>query len=124
MINLTKGNNSQVIYFTARELASITNPYFLFIFTNNLTGESVIFNKANESDNERVDKITIDVDAYFENYDCGMWDYTIRQKSNGSDVTVSGIVLEKGLMYLRQADPFAPTSYGEQNNTFKTYNGE
>jgi hypothetical protein len=89
MINLTKGNNSEVIYFTARELASIANPYFLFIFTNNLTGDSVIFNKgANESSNERIDKITIDVDAYFENYDCGMWDYTIRQKSNGSDITV------------------------------------
>ena len=51
----------------------------------------------------------------------GFWGYTIHQKVSSSDLTVSGLVLEEGYMFLNPATPFEPTKYEEQNNNFVTY---
>ena len=123
MIHLTKGNTDK-IYFTGSELATISNPYFLFIFTNRITGSVVKFNKANESTNQRIDFVTIITNDYFAGYDTGMWEYEIRQKSSGSDVTISGTVVESGFAYLHTQSEVQPTYYTEQDNTFKTYEPE
>lgn len=124
MIHLTKGNTDK-IYFTGSELATISNPYFLFIFTNRITGSVVKFNKANESTNQRIDFVTIITNDYFADYDTGMWEYEIRQKSSGSDVTISGTIVESGFAYLHTQSEVQPTTYyTEQDNTFKTYEPE
>ena len=51
----------------------------------------------------------------------GFWGYTIHQKVSSGDLTVSGLVLEEGYMFLNPATPFEPTKYEEQNNNFVTY---
>jgi len=122
MINLRKGN-TEVIYFTGTENATLTNPYFLFIFTNRATKEVVKVMVTNTSTSSRYDKGSVVVNTYFSNQDNGLWDYEVREKASASDMTVSGTVVEQGFMLLKPATDFAPSVYDDQSNTFKTYNG-
>jgi hypothetical protein len=122
MINLQKGNTEN-IYFTGTENATLDNPYFLFIFTNRTTLDVVLFMATNISTTERYDKCSMVVNTYFADYTEGFWDYEIRQKSSSSDMTIAGTIVEHGFMYLRPTTDFEPTEYEDQSNTFKTYNG-
>jgi len=122
MINLRKGN-TEVIYFTGTEKATLTAPYFLFVFTHRTTGEIVKVMATNVSTTERYDKFSLVVNTYFSSSTDGFWLYSIREKASSSDMTVSGTEVETGYMYLRSATDFAPTEYDEQSNDFKTYNG-
>jgi hypothetical protein len=116
MIKAVK-NTSTVIYFTGRELATIANPYFLFVFTHRLTNEKVIINVANTSTNDRVDKATITI-----NGTPGMWSYKVYQKATGSDETESGTIVETGYLNLTETTT-GPTEYDEQSNDFIAYDG-
>ena len=122
MINLRKGN-TEIIYFTGTEKATLVNPYFLFIFTNRTTLDVVLFMGTNTSTTERYDKCSMVVNTYFTDSTEGFWDYDIREKASNVDMTIAGTVVEEGFMYLRPASSFAPTEYTDQSNTFKTYNG-
>lgn len=123
MIVLTKGE-SQNVYFTGTENCLLTNPYFLFIFTNRVTEEIVSFVAMNESNQTRYDYIDLTVNDYFENSEEGFWTYDIYEQSspNGTSPTGKNKV-ETGLMYLHPADTYEPIKYDEQDNSFKTYNG-
>jgi hypothetical protein len=120
MINLTKGL-TQTIYFTATEKATISNPYFLFVFIHRVTGDVVKLMATNQSITGRYDSFAFTVNNYFNLKEEGFWGYTIHQKVSSSDLTVSGLVLEEGYMFLNPATPFEPTKYEEQNNNFVTY---
>lgn len=122
MINLRKGN-TEIIYFTGTENATLDNPYFLFIFTNRVTLDVVKFMGTNTSTTERYDKCSMVVNTYFTDATEGFWDYDIREKASNSDMTIAGTIVEQGFMYLRPATDFEPTEYADQTNTFKTYNG-
>jgi hypothetical protein len=122
MINLRKGE-TEVIYFTGTENATLENPYFLFIFTNRITLDVVKAMATNASTTERYDKFSMVVNTFFADAVEGFWSYEIRQKADSSDMTVTGTIVEQGLMYLRPAEDFEPTEYDDQSNTFKTYNG-
>lgn len=123
MIVLTKGEYKN-IYFTASESALLTNPYFLFIFTNRVTQEVVKFVTANESGISRYDTFSLDVDLYFANSETGMWTYQIYEQLSSSNTNPTGLnMVEDGYMYLNSAITFEPTTYNEQSNTFITYNG-
>jgi len=112
-----------VVYFTGTEKATLSAPYFLFIFTNRGTKDVVKVMGTNTSTTERYDKCSIVVNTHFSDYDDGLWSYEIREKASSSDMTVAGTVVEDGFMYLRPATPFAPTEYSEQDNKFITHNG-
>lgn len=122
MINLRKGN-TETIYFTGTEKATLTNPYFLFIFTNRATKVEVKLMVTNTSTTERVDKATVVVNTSFGSSDPGLWSYDIREKASNVDMTVAGTIVEQGYMYLRPASDFEPTEYSGQDNEFKQYNG-
>lgn len=122
MINLRKGN-TETIYFTGTEKATITAPRFLFVFTNKASNEEVNINVANTSTVDRYDSASIVVNTYFANKTDGLWAYRIYQKSDTS-TTVSGVMVEEGFMYLRPTTDFTPEVYTEQSNDFKVYNGE
>lgn len=122
MLNLTKGS-TQTIYFTGTELATISDPYFLFVFTNRITEEVVKFNITNTSTaTDRYDKFSLVVDDQFEDATTGFWDYEIRQKATSVDVAVSGTIVETGYMYLSDTAEVV-SEYSEQDNDFKTYDG-
>ena len=122
MINLTKGQ-TQTIYFTGTEKATIALPYFLFVFTNRVTEEVIKVMATNTSTSTRYDKFSLVVNTSFSTATEGTWDYSIYEKLLVSDLTVAGVVVERGFMALNPATPFTPTEYAGQSNTFTTYNG-
>jgi hypothetical protein len=122
MINLRKGN-TETVYFTATEKATLPDPFFLFVFTNEVTLDVVKVMATNTSTTERYDKLSLAVNTYFSSSTEGLWIYSIYEKAAVDDLNVSGTVVEEGMMYLRPAIDFAPTEYSEQSNTFKAYDG-
>lgn len=123
MIVLTKGEE-QIIYFTGTENCLLTNPYFLFVFTNRVTNEVVKFITANQSTSPRYDYTQQAVDDYFADSETGFWTYDIYEQATNSGMDIAGKnKVETGLMYLHPADTFTPIEYDEQDNSFKTYNG-
>ena len=122
MINLRKGN-TETIYFTGTEKATLTAPRFLFVFTNKSSNEEVKINVANTSTVTRYDRASVVVNTYFTNKTDGLWSYQVYEKADTS-TTVSGTLVEEGFMFLRPATDFAPEVYTEQSNSFKVYNGE
>jgi hypothetical protein len=123
MIVITKGEYKN-IYFTGSESALLSNPYFLFIFTNRVTQEVVKFVVTNTSTTLRYDVFTLDVDSIFLNSETGMWTYEIYEQSSSTNTDPTGLnQVEDGYMYLNSAIVFEPTTYNEQSNTFITYNG-
>jgi len=123
MIVLTKGETKN-IYFTGSESALLTNPYFLFIFTNRITQEVVKFVATNTSTTLRFDTFSLNVDSKFLNSETGMWTYQIYEQTSPTNTDPTGLnQVEDGYMYLNSAIVFEPTTYNEQSNTFITYNG-
>ena len=116
MITLRKGQTNNM-YFTARESATISAPRFLFIFEHRATKAQIVINLANSSASIRFDLCSIVVNTYFANADTGLYKYTIRQKSDSS-TTINGAILEEGYMELLPATDFAPDIYANQSNTF------
>jgi len=122
MINLTLGQTEN-IYFTGTEKCTLTNPYFLFIFTNRITGEVVKWMATNTSTTARYDKASMVVNTYFISSTTEFWDYEVREKASISDMTIAGTIVESGYMKLNPATAFSPTEYADNDNTFVTYNG-
>jgi hypothetical protein len=123
MLHLTKGTTVTIKY-TATELATLTLPRFLFTFVHRATKKKISINLQNDSTAPRFDMSEIVVNDHFENEVEGLWDYTIREKADGNDVTESGTICETGYMYLHPASEFAFTVYDEQVNTFEIYNAQ
>ena len=84
MIVLTKGE-TQNVYFTGTENCLLVDPYFLFIFTNRVTEDSVSFVITNESTSDRYDYFNLIVNYQFEDSDTGFCTYYIYEQrfSNG-----------------------------------------
>jgi hypothetical protein len=120
MINITKGN-TETIYFTGTEKATIDNPFFLFVFIHRVTLDVVKLMATNQSITGRYDSFAFTVNNYFDLKDDGFWSYSIYQKVLVTDLTVAGLIVEDGFMYLNAATKFEPTKYEEQNNNFVTY---
>lgn len=123
MLNLTKGN-TEIIYFTGTEKATLSNPYFLFIFTNRATKVEVKVMTTNTSTTQRYDKASVVVNTYFSDSDLGLWGYEIREKASAADMTATGTIVERGYMYLRPATEFTPTEYSPASNEFEQYGGQ
>jgi len=121
MINLKKGNTDTIIV-TTKENTSLAITYFKFIFTNRITQDEVSLWLTNISTTNRYQKFSIVTNTYFLNEDTGLWSYEIYGSASLGGVPTTPI-LESGYMNLNPATDFAPTSYSEQSNQFKTYNG-
>ena len=122
MLQFQKGTTAD-FYFTGTELATIADPFFLFIFTHRATLEKIKINITNSSTDLRADKGSIIVNDYFESATPGLWMYEVREKATGNDLTESGNIVEIGYMNLKAATAFAMTEYTEQSNEFNIYNG-
>lgn len=120
MLHITKDTES-TIYFTGTEQAVITDPYFLFVFTNRATGDEVKVVVTNTSSSEnRYDKGVVD-GVIFNTFDTGLWVYDCYEQASSSSTTTSGKnKVESGYMYLHDVDT-EPTKYSGHDNTFKTY---
>lgn len=126
MLNITKGNTEH-LFFTGTENATINNPYFLFVFTHKTTLEEVkilLAKVVGATPTLRYDEVQFDTDDFFLNSTLGFWGYEIYQKSTNTSFTKTGLILEYGFMVLNPASVTLPTEYTDQLNTFKVYNGE
>ena len=123
MLHITKGSSANLI-FTGYELATLTNPYYLFIFTS-ATEEVVKFVGTNISTTNRFQKIVV-TSTPFATAETGTWRYRIREQASSSNTNeaLSGNIVEEGFMYLDESTTFEPTEYTDQDNIFKTYDGE
>ena len=124
MLHITRTGTSD-LFFTGTEQAVLTNPYFLFIFTNRATLDVVRYVGTNVSAyKSRYDKVVIS-GSLFDDYDAGLWGYEIYEQAaaTGTDTTGKNKV-EEGYMILTENDNFNPDQYSGQNNTFVTYEPE
>jgi hypothetical protein len=124
MLHITKGVEAQVI-FTGYELATLTDPNYLFIFTSATEEEIKFVPILFFIETNRYQKALI-LDTQFADAEAGTWRYRIREQvsSTNTDEALSGNIVEEGFMYLDESTTFAPIEYNEQDNEFKTYDGE
>ena len=123
MLHITKDSATSLI-FTGKELATLTNPYYLMIFTS-ATEEVIKFVGTNTSTTDRFQKVAVTARRFSES-EAGTWRYRIREQASSSntDEALSGKIVEEGFMYLDNNSTFTPVEYNDQNNEFKTYDGE
>ena len=123
MIHLTKGQ-TQTVFFNASQNCVLTNPFFLFVFTNRVTQDVVKFVATNTSLTLRYDKFSLVVNTRFATSEEGFWTYQVYEQASSTNTNISGLNnVENGYMYLHPSTTFAPTEYNEQSNNFVTYNG-
>jgi hypothetical protein len=123
MIHLTKGQ-TQTIFFNASQNCLLTNPFFLFVFTNRITQEVIKFVATNTSTTLRYNKFALVTNSRFQTSEEGLWTYNVYEQASNSNTNITGLKnVENGYAYLHPATAFAPSEYNEQSNTFVTYNG-
>lgn len=123
MLHINKGSNNNLI-FTGLELATLSNPYYLFIFTS--ANENIVkFVGTNISTDNRYQDVLC-LQATFETKESGTWRYRIREQLSPTNTNeaLSGNIVEEGFMYLHDATTFTPVEYNQQDNEFKTYSSE
>ncbi len=127
MLAFTLGNTDDKLVVTLTEFVTITEPYFLFVFTHVTTKQVVNVIYATGADLSgyayRYNEFEIDTQAVFGNYPTGEWHYTAYQQASSTNTDTTGLtVLEYGKMRLYPAAAFAYTEYNSPT-TYKAYNG-
>jgi hypothetical protein len=120
MIQLTKGA-TQFMYLTLTEKQLLSNPNYLFIFTNRSTNTDIQFILLNNADvspyKERYNKFSLVTNTYFIASLVGQWTYFVYEQMSTSNTNPTGLnMLESGIMMLNQASTIF-TTY----NTIDTY---
>jgi hypothetical protein len=121
MIQLTKGA-TQFMYLTLTEKELLTNPNYLFIFTNRSSNVEVKFVLLNAADvslfKERYNKFSLVTNTYFVSSLIGQYDYQVYEQISTTNTNPSGLnMLESGIMMLNEADNVY-TSY-QTTDTYK-----
>lgn len=123
MLHIYKGIDNNLI-FTGLELATISNPKYLFIFTS-ATENCVTFVGTNISTDARYQKVLV-LKSVFDCKESGTWRYKIREQASATNTkeSLSGAIVEEGFMYLHDESDCPQPEYNEQDNEFKTYTSE
>lgn len=114
MIRLTKGQTQNIIL-TLTEKQLLTNPNYLFIFTNRSANTEVKFVKLNATDvslyKDRYNEFSIVTDTYFGSQLNGQYDYEVYEQSSPTNTNPTGLnLLESGIMEL-VGSAFSYTQY-------------
>ena len=114
MIRLTKGQTQNIIL-TLTEKELLTNPNYLFIFTNRSANTEVKFVKLNNTDisqyKDRYNEFSIVTNTNFSTALNGQYDYDIYEQTSTSNLNPAGLnLLESGIMEL-VGTPFNFTEY-------------
>lgn len=124
MINITRpsqGNLTNTFFVTLLDNVTEIPSWYYFVFINRSTQDEVEYWSENISNFTGVQQFEIESNL-FDGYDDGFWTYeAYGTDSDGGIVTTE--LLETGYMNLKTNTTFTPTSYTEQSNQFKTYNG-
>jgi hypothetical protein len=114
MIRLTKGATQNIIL-TLTEKQLLTNPNYLFVFTNRSANTEVKFVSLNNTDisqyKERYNEFSIVTNTNFSTALNGQYDYDIYEQTSTSNLNPAGLnLLESGIMEL-VGTPFNFTEY-------------
>ena len=124
MIHLTKGQTSNIVL-TLTEKATLSAPNWLFVFKSRNTIETTAFVLLGSSDlstfKERYNSFSLVVDTYFGNKTAGEYSYTVHEQQSTTNINpkLSGKVVERGQMTLKNASDYSYTSYNNAPNTYK-----
>ena len=121
MIRLTKGQTQNIIL-TLTEKQLLTNPNYLFVFTNRSANTEVKFVKLNNTDisqyKDRYNEISIVTNTNFSTSLNGQYDYEVYEQASTTNTNPSGLnLLESGIMEL-VGTPFEFTEYST-TDTYK-----
>jgi hypothetical protein len=114
MIRLTKGSTQNIIL-TLTEKQLLTNPNYLFVFTNRSANTEVKFVSLNNTDisqyKDRYNEFSIVTNTNFSTALNGQYDYDIYEQTSTSNLNPAGLnLLESGIMEL-VGTPFNFTEY-------------
>jgi hypothetical protein len=114
MIRLTKGATQNIIL-TLTEKQLLTNPNYLFVFTNRSANTEVKFVMLNNTDisqyKDRYNEFSIVTNTNFSTALNGQYDYNIYEQTSTSNLNPAGLnLLESGIMEL-VGTPFNFTEY-------------
>jgi hypothetical protein len=104
MIHLTKGETN-IIVMTLTEKQLLTNPNYLFVFTNRSSNCEVKFIKLNATDTSlyknRYNEFSIVTNTYFKNQLEGQYTYEVYEQASSTNLDITGLnKLETGIMWL------------------------
>lgn len=128
MLQFKQDDTAAALILTLTELVSISDPYYLFVFTHVTTKDEIRFVKGEIEDESdypaRYNQFTIDAAAVFAGQQPGEWHYKVYEQASSTNINpaLSGGILEEGKLQLDRSVAFAYTQY-EQSTSFKTYNG-
>ena len=128
MLQFKITDSEAYLVLTLNELATLPEPFYLFVFTHVLTKDVVSFIKATADDfsnyPERFNKFLINPNNLFIGKDVGEWHYKIYEQDNGQNTNVNNTVgvVEYGKLILLRNTEFAFKMYNAPVK-FKTYNG-
>jgi hypothetical protein len=128
MIQLTQGLTSEKIIVTLNENKTLTQPNYLFVFTQVTTGDIVAFVKSEMDDEsdypERYNQFEINTNVLFDARPPGEWRYTVYEQENATntDPADANGILETGKLMLLASEEFTYTTYNNIT-TYKAYNG-
>ncbi len=114
MIRLTKGQTQSMIL-TLTEKQLLTNPNYLFVFTNRSSNVEIKFILLNAADislyKDRYNKFSITTNTYFNTALNGQYNYQVYEQTSSSNTNPSGLnMIESGIMDL-VGTPFNFTEY-------------
>jgi hypothetical protein len=104
MIHLTKGQTNSIIL-TLTEKQLLTNPNYLFVFTNRSSNLQVKFVQLNAADislyKDRYNEFSIVTNTYFGSSLNGQYVYSIYEQASTSNTNPAGLnLLETGILEL------------------------
>jgi len=104
MIRLTKGQTQSVIL-TLTEKQLLTNPNYLFVFTNRSANTEIKFVRLNNTDvsiyKDRYNEFSFVTNTNFATALNGQYDYVIYEQASTSNTNPAGLnALESGIMEL------------------------
>ncbi len=114
MIRLTKGQTQNIIL-TLTEKQLLSNPNYLFVFTNRSANTEIKFVMLNNTDisqyKDRYNEFSIVTNTNFSTALNGQYDYDIYEQTSTSNLNPAGLnLLESGIMEL-VGTPFNFTEY-------------
>ncbi len=121
MIRLTKGQTQNIIL-TLTEKQLLTNPNYLFVFTNRSANTEVKFVKLNETDvsifKDRYNEFSIVTNTNFGSSLNGQYVYEVYEQTSTTNTNPTGLnLLETGIMEL-VGQAFSYTQYST-DDTYK-----
>ena len=121
MIRLTKGQTQNIIL-TLTEKQLLTNPNYLFVFTNRSANTDVKFVRLNNTDisqyKDRYNEFSIVTNTNFGSSLNGQYDYEVYEQASTTNTNPAGLnMIESGIMEL-VGTPFEFTEYST-TDTYK-----